>query len=467
MVQLHLDQDDEVGSPISIEDQEEGFGEEEDISYDDLKKRMWKDRQRMQKLEEKRQINVHEAESSSRQEASRKKKMSRAQDSILKYMTKIMEECKAQGFVYGIVPEKGKPVTGCSDSLREWWKTKVRFEQNAPIAIAEFLPALQREGILDPVSCMYLLHELQDTTLGSLLSALMQRCMPPQRRFPFEKGLPPPWWPTGSEMWWGDQGMSHEHGVPPYKKPHDLKKAWKVTVLASVIKHMAPNFNRVRWFVNQSKGLQAKMSAKESATWSKVVGQEEALLQLTEKCLRINDDKDEDRQEEELQILTEKRKSIFAKETRMDRVYACQNLLCPQSELESGFWDKNSRYDHEFQCAYGSSSQTPSLEIGPRWFDKTVINSPPMDQGNMDLLCVTNWANTVLANANPNPNVDKQTVMEIEELSGFKMNEYNWGNEVVENDGLAFQNQGEGLDLNQDATSIWDLVYEEYEEETI
>ncbi|WVZ10633.1 hypothetical protein V8G54_015163 [Vigna mungo] len=51
--------------------------------------------------------------------AARRKKISRAQDGILKYMLKMMEVCKAQGFVYGIIPEKGKPVTGASDNLRE------------------------------------------------------------------------------------------------------------------------------------------------------------------------------------------------------------------------------------------------------------------------------------------------------------------------------------------------------------
>ena len=33
------------------------------------------------------------------------------------YMLKMMEVCKAQGFVYWIIPEKGKPVTGASDNL--------------------------------------------------------------------------------------------------------------------------------------------------------------------------------------------------------------------------------------------------------------------------------------------------------------------------------------------------------------
>ncbi|KDP46866.1 hypothetical protein JCGZ_24075 [Jatropha curcas] len=136
----------EIDSSIPFQEEDGDMNveqEDEEISYDDLKKRMWKDRMRMQKLKEK--FNDEESqESSARQEASRKKKMSRAQDSILKYMVKIMEVCKAQGFVYGIVPDKGKPVTGSSDSLRQWWKEKVRFDQNAPLAIAEFLPDLEK-----------------------------------------------------------------------------------------------------------------------------------------------------------------------------------------------------------------------------------------------------------------------------------------------------------------------------------
>ncbi|GAU19764.1 hypothetical protein TSUD_78900 [Trifolium subterraneum] len=83
---------------------------EEVIDYDDLKKRMWKDRILLQKLKEK-GIKDDQQNQQAKDEASRRKKMSRAQDSILKYMMKIMTTCKAQGFVYGIIPEKGKPVT--------------------------------------------------------------------------------------------------------------------------------------------------------------------------------------------------------------------------------------------------------------------------------------------------------------------------------------------------------------------
>ncbi|KAJ7536959.1 hypothetical protein O6H91_12G089800 [Diphasiastrum complanatum] len=207
--------------------------------------------------------------------------MSRAQDGILKYMLKMMEVCKAQGFVYGIIPEKGKPVSGASDNIRAWWKEKVRFDRNGPAAIAKYqaengIPG-NPDGLVLAAPTPHSLQELQDTTLGSLLSALMQHCDPPQRRYPLEKGMPPPWWPSGKEEWWPQLGLSRGQGSPPYKKPHDLKKAWKIGVLTAVIKHMSPNIAKIRKLVRQSKCLQDKMTAKESATWLAVLSQEELI----------------------------------------------------------------------------------------------------------------------------------------------------------------------------------------------
>ncbi|GAB2217084.1 hypothetical protein Droror1_Dr00000244 [Drosera rotundifolia] len=111
------------------------------------------------------------------QEQARRKKMSTAQDGILKYMLKIMEVCKAQGFVYGIIPKKGKSVTGASDNFREWWKEKVRFDRNGPAVIAKnqadhAIPGID-EGCNSCCPTPRTLLELQDTTLGSLLSTLM------------------------------------------------------------------------------------------------------------------------------------------------------------------------------------------------------------------------------------------------------------------------------------------------------
>lgn len=186
----------------------EPLEDEEEISYDDLKRRMLKDRNLMEMLEQRKRcqndavsLTTHGAE------ASRRKKMARSQDSVLKYMMKIMEVCQAKGFVYGIVPEKGKPITGSSDSLRRWWKENVQFDQTTPNAISDYLTLAAADAVElmenKPSSLLHMLQELQDTTLGSLLSALMQHCVPPQRRFPLEKGIAPPWWPTGTELWWG------------------------------------------------------------------------------------------------------------------------------------------------------------------------------------------------------------------------------------------------------------------------
>ncbi|KAL6896845.1 hypothetical protein ACP4OV_007417 [Aristida adscensionis] len=278
---------------------EDGSDDDDDVEgIEELERRMWRDRVRLGRLKELQQSRVaggkeggggggdegHRRPRQS-QEQARRKKMSRAQDGILKYMLKMMEVCNAQGFVYGIIPENGKPVTGASDNLRAWWKEKVRFDRNGPAAAAKYqADHAARDGgggggaeATSAAAAPHSLHELQDTTLGSLLSALMQHCDPPQRRYPLEKGAPPPWWPDGTQPWWTEAGVPGELGPPPYKKPHDLKKAWKVAVLTAVIKHMSPDVDKVRRLVRQSKCLQDKMTAKEIATWLAVLRQEEEL----------------------------------------------------------------------------------------------------------------------------------------------------------------------------------------------
>lgn len=255
---------------------------DEEIDMDELEKRMWKDRIKLRRMKERQRTSDHAEKPRQKQsqEQARRKKMSRAHDGILKYMLKMMEVCKAQAFVYGIIPEKGKPVTGASDNIRAWWKEKVRFDKNGPAAIAKSLADQPGQGKSQARSSKpstpQTLQELQDTTLGSLLSALMQHCNPPQRRYPLEKGVPPPWWPSSDEEWWPELGLSRGQGPPPYKKPHDLKKAWKVGVLTAVIRHMSPDIAKVRRLVRQSKGLQDKMTAKESSTWLSVLSYEES-----------------------------------------------------------------------------------------------------------------------------------------------------------------------------------------------
>ncbi|KAF3599241.1 hypothetical protein F2Q69_00037745 [Brassica cretica] len=105
---------------------EDDYTDDDEIDVDELERRMWRDKMRLKRLKEQQQdnksskqgVDYDSAKQRQSQEQARRKKMSRAQDGILKYMLKMMEVCKAQGFVYGIIPENGKPVTGASDNLR-------------------------------------------------------------------------------------------------------------------------------------------------------------------------------------------------------------------------------------------------------------------------------------------------------------------------------------------------------------
>ncbi|KAG6471498.1 ETHYLENE INSENSITIVE 3-like 3 protein [Zingiber officinale] len=255
---------------------------DEEIEAEELARRMWKDKIKLKRIKEREKLFAQRTTSGESKpkhisNQALRKKMARAQDGILKYMLKLMEVCNVRGFVYGIIPEKGKPVSGASDNIRAWWKEKVKFDKNGPAAIAKYqaenFAAAQKFGGKNHQSLM----DLQDATLGSLLSSLMQHCDPPQRKYPLEKGVPPPWWPSGNEDWWVGLGLS-EGQAPPYKKPHDLKKIWKAGVLTGVIKHMSPNIGKIKTHVRKSKCLQDKMSAKESTIWLGVLDKEELLV---------------------------------------------------------------------------------------------------------------------------------------------------------------------------------------------
>lgn len=408
---------------------EEDYSDEE-MDVDELERRMWRDRMLLRRLKEqnKGKEGVDNAKQRQSQEQARRKKMSRAQDGILKYMLKMMEVCKAQGFVYGIIPEKGKPVSGASDNLRAWWKEKVRFDRNGPAAISKYqadhsIPG-KNEDCSTVGSTPHTLQELQDTTLGSLLSALMQHCDPPQRRFPLEKGVAPPWWPTAKEEWWGQLGLPKDQGAPPYKKPHDLKKAWKVSVLTAVIKHMSPDIAKIRKLVRQSKCLQDKMTAKESATWLAIINQEEALSRklYPDGCPNmplgsgsgsfvisdtndydvegVEDDSNfeaEDCKPRDINIFNlgigggardrlivpsllptikgelvetnpdfiQKRKQQPSDDTAhmmMDqKIYTCENSQCSYSNYRLGFLDRTSRNNHQLNCSYRKSPTSQGL----------------------------------------------------------------------------------------------------------
>ncbi|KAK3154441.1 hypothetical protein QOZ80_2BG0190570 [Eleusine coracana subsp. coracana] len=306
-----------------VSDSESGS---ESIEISDLKRRMWKDQMLLSKLEGRAGAFRSVAAGPSRPAAGgpededspdarcRRKAMLRAQDGVLRHMLKMMEACNARGFVYGVIDEAGEPMSGSSDSLRGWWKDNVGFDRSGPMALTGpggDSPRIGGGGGGGIASCLHRLQDIQDSTLGSVLSALIQHCEPPQRSFPLERGLAPPWWPTGEEAWWGAQGEVQAHqGVPPYRKPHDLKKAWKISLLSAVIKHMSPRFDQMRKLVWQSKRLQQKMSANETETWSKILRQEEALSGRLKTSLKITplDDDEQDDQDDDVAGRTQQEK---------------------------------------------------------------------------------------------------------------------------------------------------------------
>ncbi|GAU16399.1 hypothetical protein TSUD_117480 [Trifolium subterraneum] len=250
------------------------IGEEKELTIEQLEELIWKYEMNLRRLKDERRLREY----GSSLEHLKRKKLSDAQDGVLRYMLTMMDDCDVRGFVYGIVPQHGKPVSGSSDNLRGWWKDKVKFDRNGPAAILKCENengVLRMDGILNSEPATpHLLHKLTDPTLASLVSSLIQQCNPPQRNYPLGKGVQPPWWPTGKESWWKELKFSEDPGPPPYKKPHDLKKAWKVSVLTAIIKHLCLDVNKMKHAVRNSRPLQDRLTAKETAIWVAVINNE-------------------------------------------------------------------------------------------------------------------------------------------------------------------------------------------------
>ena len=335
-----------------------------------------------------------------------------------RYMLKMMEVCDVQGFVYGIIPKKGKPMSGSSDNLRGWWKERVKFDRNGPAAIAKYHAELGNilglNGVLNGKAPLHTLNELPDTTLASILSSLMQHCKPPQRKFPLEKGVVPPWWPTGKEKWWQELGFSKDPGPPPYKKPHDLKKVWKLCVLTAVMKHMSPDIAKIRNVIRHSKSLQDKLTAKETAIWMAVVNHEESLARKMYPSLfppeeggknepnllnetndydvevleGSDDDMDVVKEQNQLPAPPQNNANMPLKDENVDTSnkvnvmpleaannnkrkgselieitpneanYMCHNPYCPYHDQCLGFLDRNARNNHQLSCTYTGNNKS-------------------------------------------------------------------------------------------------------------
>ncbi|VAH26252.1 unnamed protein product [Triticum turgidum subsp. durum] len=379
-------------------DEEESEEEEEDDDVDgieELERRMWRDRMRLKRLKELQQRQSQRPDggaaaskgrprrpASQQDQQARRKKMSRAQDGILKYMLKMMEACSAQGFVYGIVPENGKPVGGASDNLRAWWKEKVRFDRNAPAAIAK--------------------HRSDNA----------------------------------APLCGGEDGAAAAAGPPPYKKPHDLKKAWKVAVLTAVIKHMSPDVDKVRRLVRQSKCLQDKMTAREIVTWLAVLKAEEELshklhpgaclpprpsagalsfdassgeydvdffgeeaanqMKARSEAAPFVDLTMDASSSNEFMIMppalmkeettdadftrAQKRSAADAEPELMlngnARVFTCENVQCPHAGHALGFLDRNARSAHQYACRYNHPAAAAAQSKPPSAFFPGAPYSP-------------------------------------------------------------------------------------------
>ncbi|VAH42017.1 unnamed protein product [Triticum turgidum subsp. durum] len=217
-------------------------------------------------------------------------------------------------------------------------------------------------------------------------------------------------------------------GPPPYKKPHDLKKAWKVAVLTAVIKHMSPDVDKVRRLVRQSKCLQDKMTAREIVTWLAVLKAEEELghklhpgaclpprpsagalsfdassgeydvdffgeeaanqIKARSEAAAFVDLTMDASSSNEFMIMppalmkeetadvdfthAQKRSAADAEPDLMlngnGRVYTCENVQCPHAGHALGFLDRNARSAHQYTCRYNNPAAAAAQSKPPSSF---------------------------------------------------------------------------------------------------
>ncbi|KAI3725795.1 hypothetical protein L1987_65588 [Smallanthus sonchifolius] len=323
---------------------------DDDIDIEELERRMWREKMRLGRLKDEikcKESAVDIGKQKQSQEQARRKKMWHAQDGILKYMLKMMEVCNAQRFVYGIIPEKGKPVTGASDNLREWWKEKVRFDRNGPAAISKYRAEHSVPGeteSLTPVSTPHTLQELQDTTLGSLLSALMQHCDPPQRRFPLEKGVAPPWWPSGDE-----------ECCPP------------ATGGGSYLINDANDYDVDSAFDEREDCKPQSIYGVGSVPLVKVKGELVDSMNHRQPPVMIKRKQPSNDHHRQLPVMME------------PKMYACEYPQRPYNDAHMGFHDRSARNNHQMNCAYRPiAGGTLKFQMtGMPSFGQTKLSSAP------------------------------------------------------------------------------------------
>lgn len=201
---------------------------------------------------------------------------------VAKFMHWVMKAFEAKGYVFGIISKDCKAISGSSPNLEQWWKDQC-FSYKAPRVIAKYG---KKKAILDKLlknnsKRFYIrpsLSNIRDTILSFVLSALIKKCNPPQRNFPFGKGVPPPWWPTGNEEWLPQLNLKIQ-GPPPYKMPHDLKKDSKVMVIMAAIKHLCVDVQSVRELMLEANALTERLSTEDYEIWLHVLCQEEERLE--------------------------------------------------------------------------------------------------------------------------------------------------------------------------------------------
>ncbi|ONK63583.1 uncharacterized protein A4U43_C07F16750 [Asparagus officinalis] len=240
---------------------------------------------------------------------------------------------------------------------------------------------------------------------------------------------------------------------------------------------MSPDIEKIRRLVRQSKCLQDKMTAKESATWLAVVKQEEDLyrelhpdaclppvncpsigtISFSSSCSEYDvEGVDELKNDEEVMnqkpiMMKEETNVEFIKKRAAAGepevvvngcVYNCKNSECPHSDYRLGFLDRGARNNHQFMCKY-QNDLIPNFQVNenkPSVFNMpTTVNNPANNPVN-----VANVSNLGIASD------DQRSIDELMNLYDNSMNSN--GNNNVYNTTTTTQVIGLGSNVYEEVT---------------
>ncbi|KAI4345223.1 hypothetical protein L6164_012365 [Bauhinia variegata] len=219
---------------------------------------------------------------------------------------------------------------------------------------------------------------------------------------------------------------------------------------------MSPDLDKLRRLVTQSKSLQDKMTTKDTAIWSKVMIQEDALLKLTNKCLKISSSSSSDEEE--------KQEDIDCGFAHVLNQGNNSNFDIARSSMRK----RKREFDQDAGTSAGN--EAPACQNAPfqqsNTESSTLVSFHDYMLNDGQVSSLDDWLNMELARAATHGDVADQinlssSVGDSAGSSWLEDLQLRTTLDIESNDVDLNQTSVQEIPHGQEATSIWDLTYQE------